>query len=137
MPTRAKENVDVGVPELDSEHDLMLGLVRALEGAVQSGPRAQVEALLQQLSEFARVHFATEEIMMRLYAYEEFGRHQLEHAKLIEQIDEVRSEFAGGNVQPSRSFAGALRHWFTEHVRTHDLALARFVREQEPGIPGT
>jgi hemerythrin len=131
MSTKGKEDIGVGVREIDSEHDLMLGLVRALDGAVAAGTKVQVEALLQQLAEFARVHFATEEIMMRLYAYPEFARHQLEHAKLIDQIDQVRSELATGNVQPSKSFASALRHWFTEHVRTHDLALARHVRESE------
>ncbi|MCX5732447.1 MAG: hemerythrin family protein [Deltaproteobacteria bacterium] len=131
MPRKGSEDIDVGVPEIDSEHDLLLGLVRALEVAVISAPRPQVQALLQQLSEFASVHFSTEEIMMRLYAYQEFAGHQLEHARLIDQIDQVRSEFAAGNVQPTKSFASALRHWFTEHVRTHDLALARFVRESE------
>ena len=131
MPRKGSEDIDVGVPEIDSEHDLLLGLVRALEVAVISAPRPQVQALLQQLSEFASVHFSTEEIMMRLYAYQEFSGHQLEHARLIDQIDQVRSEFAAGNVQPTKSFASALRHWFTEHVRTHDLALARFVRESE------
>ena len=131
MPRKGSEDIDVGVPEIDSEHDLMLGLVRALEGAVASAPRPQVEALLQQLSEFASVHFATEEIMMRLYAYLEFAGHQLEHARLMDQIDKVRSEFATGNVQPTKAFASALRHWFLEHVRTHDMALARFVRESE------
>ena len=131
MPRKGSEDIDVGVPEIDSEHDLLLGLVRALEVAVISAPRPQVQALLQQLSEFASVHFSTEEIMMRLYAYQELAGHQLEHARLIDQIDQVRSEFAAGNVQPTKSFASALRHWFTEHVRTHDLALARFVRESE------
>jgi len=135
MPRKGSEDIDVGVPEIDSEHDLLLGLVRALEVAVISAPRPQVQALLQQLSEFASVHFSTEEIMMRLYAYQEFAGHQLEHARLIDQIDQVRSEFAAGNVQPTKSFASALRHWFTEHVRTHDLALARFVRESEMAQP--
>ena len=135
MSRKDKDNIDVGVQEIDSEHDLMLGLVRALVGAVARAPRPQVEALLQQLSEFARVHFATEEIMMRLYAYPDFARHQLEHAKLIDQIDRVRAEFATGNVQPTKSFASALRHWFAEHVRTHDMALAIFVRESETPRP--
>ena len=135
MPRKGSEDIDVGVPEIDSEHDLLLGLVRALEVAVISAPRPQVQALLQQLSEFASVHFSTEEIMMRLYAYQEFAGHQLEHARLIDQIDQVRSEFAAGNVQPTKSFASALRHWFTEHVRTHDLALARFVAESEMAPP--
>jgi hemerythrin len=131
MSSKGGEGIETGVRDLDAEHDLMLGVVRALEKAVASAPRAQVEALLQQLSEFTRVHFATEEIMMRLYAYPEFARHQLEHAKLIDQIDEVRAAFASGNVQPTRSLATAMQHWFAEHVRTHDHALARHVRETE------
>jgi hemerythrin len=125
------EDVEVGVQEIDTEHDLLLGVVRALEKAVISAPRPQVEALLQQLSEFTKVHFATEEIMMRLYAYPDFAHHQLEHARLVEQIDQVRSEFAKGNVQPTRSFATALHHWFSDHVRSHDVRLARFVRDAE------
>ena len=135
MPRKRSEDIALGVPEMDTEHDLLLGLVRALEVAVVSAPRPQVDALLQQLSEFASVHFTTEETMMRLYAYQEFGGHQLEHARLIDQIDRVRSEFAAGNVQPTKSLATALRHWFTDHVRTHDLALARFVRESEMAQP--
>ena len=132
---KGSEDIGVGVQEIDTEHDLLLGVVRALEKAVDTAPRTQVEALLQQLSEFTRVHFATEEIMMRLYAYPEFARHQLEHARLVEQIEQVRSEFAQGHVQPSRPFATALHHWFTEHVRIHDVALARFVREAGASTP--
>ena len=132
---KGSEDIGVGVREIDTEHDLLLGVVRALEKAVDTAPRSQVEALLQQLSEFTRVHFATEEIMMRLYAYPEFARHQLEHARLVEQIEQVRSEFAKGHVQPTRPFASALHHWLTEHIRSHDVALARFVRESEQTTP--
>ena len=35
-----------------------------------------------------------------------------------------RVEFATGHVQPTKSLASALHHWFAEHVRTHDQALA-------------
>ena len=94
-----------------------------------------MEALLQQLSEFSRVHFATEEILMRLHAYPEFAAHQLEHARLVDQIEQVRAEFAKGHVQPTRSFASALHHWFTEHIRSHDVALARYVRESGSASP--
>jgi hypothetical protein len=45
MSTKGKEDIGVGVPEIDSEHDLMLGLVRALDGAVAAGTKVQVEAL--------------------------------------------------------------------------------------------
>jgi hemerythrin len=118
----------IGVEEMETEHDLLLGVVHALEKAVDAAPRAQVEELLQQLSELSRVHFATEEILMRLHAYPEFAAHQLEHARLVDQIDQVRAEFASGHVQPTRTFASALHHWFSDHIRNHDVALSRYVR---------
>jgi hemerythrin len=127
------EGMGLGVEEMDGEHDLLLGVVHALERAVDAAPRAQVEELLQQLSELSRVHFATEEILMRLHAYPEFAAHQLEHAHLVEQIEQVRAEFAKGHVQPTRSFASALHHWFSEHIRNHDVALSRYV--QASGSP--
>ncbi len=132
---REPEDVDVGVDEIDAEHDLLLGVIRALEKAVIAGSTAQVEALLQQLAEYTRVHFATEEIMMRLYSFPEFAPHQLEHARLVEQIEQVRTELGNGHVRPTRPFASALRHWFTEHVRTQDVALARFVRKVTAATP--
>jgi hemerythrin len=132
---RVSEKDGTGVQEIDSEHDLLLGVLRALETAVASGKQAEVEVLLQQLAEYTRVHFATEDIMMRLYAYPGFATHQLEHARLVDQIEQVRSEYAQGHVKPSRSFTSALRHWLTEHIRTHDVGLARFVRENTASPP--
>ena len=132
---RGSEDVGLGVQEIDTEHDLLLGVVHALERAVDAAPRTQVETLLQQLSEFSRVHFATEEIMMRLHSYPEFAEHQLEHARLVDQIEQVRAEFAKGQVQATRPFASALHHWFAEHIRSHDVPLARFVREAGSGSP--
>ena len=129
------EGMGVGVQEMDGEHDLLLGVVHALERSVDAAPRAQVDQLLQQLSELSRVHFATEEILMRLHAYPEFAAHQLEHARLVEQIEQVRAEFTKGHVQPTRSFASALHHWFSEHIRTHDVALSRYVQASGSSSP--
>jgi hemerythrin len=132
---RGPEDVGVGVDEIDAEHDLLLGVIRALEKAVAAGSQPEVETLLAQLAEYTRVHFATEEIMMRLYGFPGFAEHQLEHARLVEQVEQVRGEFAKGNVRPSRPFSSALRHWFTEHVRSQDVPLARFVRKATASTP--
>jgi hemerythrin len=129
---KGSEDIGLGVQEMDGEHDLLLGVVQALEKAVDASPRTQVDELLQQLSELSRVHFATEEILMRLHAYPEFAAHQLEHAHLVEQIEQVRAEFRKGHVQPTREFASALHHWFSEHIRNHDVALSRYVRASRP-----
>jgi hemerythrin len=132
---RGSEGIGVGAQEMETEHELLLSVVHALEKAVHAAPHAQVEGLLQQLSALSRLHFATEEILMRLHAYPEFAAHQLEHAHLVDQIEQVRAEFTKGHVQPTRSFGSALHHWFSEHIRNHDVALSRHVRESGSASP--
>jgi hemerythrin len=125
---RKPRNRRLRLRDIEAEHDLLLGVVRALGIAVNAGKPEQIEPLLSQLAELTRVHFATEDIMMRLHAYPEFAAHQLDHARLVEQVEHLRAEYALGHVQPTRAFATALRHWFTEHVRSRDSELASFVR---------
>ena len=124
----------LGVHDIDAEHELLLDLVRAIEKAAPTAPRPEVEPLFRQLVEYTRAHFATEEVLMRFHAYPDFGAHQLEHARLMEQVSRIAGEFRAGSLPPTAAFAGALRHWFLEHVRTHDAALARFLRAASPGV---
>ena len=120
-------DLGVGVDELDAEHELQVGLVRALEGRL-GGSREEAAGLLEQLLDYSRVHFAAEELMMRLHAYPGHGEHEAEHGKLLEQLEEIRSAWRAGQVQPTKELVTALRHWLAEHVQTFDRGLALHLR---------
>ncbi|HTP53073.1 MAG TPA: bacteriohemerythrin [Anaeromyxobacteraceae bacterium] len=119
----------VGEQEMDVEHELQVGLVRALDGALGAGSREEASRIFEQLLDYTRVHFAAEELMMRLHAYSGFGEHELEHSKLLDQLNEVRSAFEGGQVQPTKELVTALRHWLSEHIQTFDRGLALHLRQ--------
>jgi len=118
----------VGVDEIDAEHELQIGLVRALEGRLGRAPREEAARLLEQLLDYSRVHFAAEELMMRLHAYPGHGEHEAEHGKLLEQLEEIRKAWGAAQVQPTKELVTALRHWLAEHVQTFDRGLALHLR---------
>lgn len=121
-------DLGVGVDEIDAEHELQIGLVRTLEGRLGRASREEAGRLLDQLLDYSRVHFAAEELMMRLHAYPGHGEHEAEHGKLLEQLEEIRKAWAAGQVLPTKELVTALRHWLAEHVQTFDRGLALYLR---------
>jgi len=122
-------DLGVGVQEIDAEHELQIGLVRALDTTLGAGSREESGRLLEQLLDYTRVHFSAEELMMRLHAYPGFGEHEAEHSKLLEQLEEIRKAWQAGQVQPTRELVTALRHWLAEHVQTYDRGLALYLEK--------
>jgi len=119
----------VGEREMDVEHELQVGLVRALDRALGVGSREESGRVLEQLLDYTRVHFAAEELLMRLHAYPGFQEHELEHSRLLDQLNELRAAYLAGEVQPTRELVTALRHWLGEHIQTFDRGLALHVRQ--------
>ena len=124
-------DLGLGEREMDVEHELLVGLVRALDSALRSGSREEAGRVLEQLLDYTRVHFSAEELMMRLHAYPGVQEHELEHSKLLDQLNEVRSAYHGGQIQPTKELVTALRHWLAEHVQTYDRGLALHLRKPE------
>jgi len=124
-PPRWDELASTGVDSMDAEHRLQVSLVNALEELVQQGADpAVLERTVSQLVDFTSVHFLSEELMMRLYAYPQHDAHKLEHARLKQQVDELRSRLAAGGREAGVAIVAELHAWLVGHVRTMDQAFA-------------
>ncbi|HTT70846.1 MAG TPA: hemerythrin family protein [Anaeromyxobacteraceae bacterium] len=124
-PPRWDELASTGVDSMDAEHRLQVSLVKALEELVQQGADpAVLERTVSQLVDFTSVHFLSEELMMRLYAYPQHDAHKLEHARLKQQVDELRSRLAAGGREAGVAIVAELHAWLVGHVRTMDQAFA-------------
>jgi len=123
------KDLGLGEKEMDVEHELQVGLVRALGGALAAGAREESGRILEQLFDYTRVHFAAEELLMRLHAFPGLADHELEHGKLLDQLEEVRTAYRGGQIQPTKELVTALRHWLAEHIQTYDRGVALHLRQ--------
>jgi hemerythrin len=123
-PRAWDEAIATGIPSLDQEHQLQVGLLNALEQVLRQGTdRALAEKTLQQLVDFTSVHFHSEELMMRLYSYPQHDAHALEHARLMEQVAKIR-EGLPGDVARALEMVARLRTWLTSHIRSMDQGFA-------------
>ena len=131
--------IDQAVPDasaVDAEHDVQLQLMEAVEMAVRDErPEADVTALLDQLISYTEVHFHSEELMMRLYGFPGYEDHRDEHARLVEQVREMRVKFDADDRDGLLKLGLVLRAWVDQHMHGRDRGFLTFLRrnrEQQP-----
>jgi hemerythrin len=114
---------------MDDEHRLQASLVETL-GELLSGERedpALARRTIAQLVDFTNVHFLSEELMMRLYAYPHQDAHKGEHARLSEQISRLQHLLEEGALGPSlgeRLVIDHLHDWLVQHIGSMDQPFA-------------
>ena len=117
-----------GIAEMDREHAGQLSLLNDLKAAVRSGvPDSLVYALLDELVEHTNLHFLSEQLAMRLHAYEGYESHLLEHKRLLAEVQNLKRSLAAGAATDKHSLIEALRSWLVVHIQTADKTLAEYL----------
>lgn len=123
-----QQSIVTGVAEVDVEHQLQVRLVESLQQAVATRQgRDTVGALLAQLADASNVHFMSEELLMRLHAWERYQAHVEEHRRLLEDLDALRALFEQGDDARLQEGAGRVQAWLISHIRGMDRAFAEYV----------
>jgi len=119
------EGIGTGVDSMDTEHRLQVSLVNALEELVRQGMDAELATrTITQLVDFTNVHFLSEELMMRLYAYPQHDAHKAEHGRLTEQVAEIQRRVQAGEQKAALETIEALHRWLVGHIKSMDQAFA-------------
>lgn len=91
VPWRVKwsEDLSVGIPELDAEHQHFIDLANELNTAVRDrADISHVKALMWQLLDEARLHFAHEEQLLAEYDYADREQHAHLHRSIIAALEQ-------------------------------------------------
>jgi hemerythrin-like metal-binding protein len=117
-----------GVASMDREHAGQLSLLNDLKAAVRNqADDTLVYALLNELVEHTNLHFLSEQLAMKLHAYEAYESHLLEHERLLDEVKNLKSGLAAGTVTDKHRLIEALRSWLVVHIQTTDKALAEYL----------
>ena len=122
----ATEPVVTGITEVDGEHAFQARLLEAIAELLARGdadPEEKAKAV-GQLVDYTSVHFLSEELLMRLYAYPQYGAHASEHARLMDRVRELRAAHEAGSDAAGPTLVDELRDWLQGHLRGPDLAFA-------------
>lgn len=124
---------DYDVAKMDREHAGQISLFNDLKAAVRGGAEdSLVYALLNDLVEHTSLHFLSEQLAMKLHAYEAYEAHLLEHERLSLEVQNLKLSLANATSTDKQRLIEALRNWLIVHIQTADKALAEYLSTRPP-----
>jgi hemerythrin len=132
------EDLAVGLPELDRQHQTLFEHANAFLAAARSGdPQRVVGETLDFLRKYVAHHFSHEESYMRRIGYPGIEAHAAAHRALTRHLEGVVALFAAqGPTAPTvLASMGLLRGWLLDHVADEDRAIGTYARSTPDGPP--
>ncbi|WP_341648836.1 bacteriohemerythrin [Thauera humireducens] len=118
--------IEVGVPEMDADHRILVELLNRAAEAVDCD---EALSILGELECYADHHFAREEQLMEAHSYEFIDEHRREHQTLFFDVrNHIEDLMAGkGQIENVTEF---LRKWLLNHIAGEDRLLGTAIRRQ-------
>lgn len=131
MPIVWKEEMKVGIVEIDSQHKHFIDLMNEAYQAFNNlAPKEQLEELIDKIIEHKERHFATEEGYFDRYHYEFADEHKEAHRKLSEKVIEFKKRFTTeDNLQIAADLLWFLEDWLVNHLGVYDRKYVSCFRE--------
>ncbi len=113
---------------MDGEHRVQIGLMTAFRDAAGGG-RGQAEAdeILDQLLDYSKMHFMSEQLLMRLYEYGDYEAHMADHDRMLREMEALRDSYRSGDGSFDRATVDALIKGLTAHISRTDEPLGRYL----------
>ena len=123
---RWNEDFNLGVTEVDHEHQELIEMINVLHLSVQEGvTRKQVTEGLGEIFTQIAAHFALEEKFMRESHYAGYLAHKQDHETLLDDLRDIMDEVEDDGEFDEAQLATDFNRWFSDHFRTHDSLLHR------------
>ncbi len=115
------KNLSVNVPDLDAQHQKLIGMINDLHDAMAKGQaRNMLKPLLDRLIQYTVTHFRYEEQYMQQIQYAKLAEHKGEHERLTNQVQNFAQKFDSGELSVTIEIMNFLRDWLTNHIQRVD-----------------
>ncbi|MBF0186738.1 MAG: bacteriohemerythrin [Magnetococcales bacterium] len=126
-----EDSLDVGVRQLNDDHNLLIDIVNELHAAMRDGlGKAKMGQILRRLTEFTESHFATEEALMHRHGYGRLAEQKAEHVKLLALLEQKQQEFQEGSATVALEMLSFLQEWLVGHIKGEDMKYKSFFNER-------
>ena len=123
---------ELGIKVIDDHHKHLLNLLNKVFDDLKNGESQGVLcSVLDQLVDYAKYHFATEEHWMHVHNYPGLAKHREEHEIFTIRVVAIQKKL---HSEPSNLFPEVLQflqNWFTHHILKTDAEYGRFAK----GLP--
>ncbi len=115
----------LGITEIDEQHKEIYETVNHLF-EIQKGEKKEILENYQSLLQKLKIHFETEENLMKKNKVVEFISHKLEHDRALSKYSEYYKILKKVNSTLDTEILTSLKNWLENHFEKKDLKLKQF-----------
>lgn len=133
MAIEWKEDLSVGVKEIDDQHKELFQKVSALFDACNAGKgKDQIGPIINYLQDYAVLHFGAEEKLQKQHNYPEYAVHKAQHDQFIKDFLNLKDKIEQNGVTGLTivQLNQVLVDWLIKHIRKTDKAFGVFLKEK-------
>jgi hemerythrin-like metal-binding protein len=117
------DEYSVGIAEIDTQHRRLVSIInRVYADLVGTKEEQLLGPLLDELIDYAKEHFSTEEGYLERAHYPGTADHKALHAGFSAEILEVKARLDSGTRVSPLQVADFLKRWLSEHILRQDRA---------------
>jgi hemerythrin len=115
----------VGVTKLDDQHKEIIKILnRAMGRQFQAPDGKAIEEILDDLQDYMKEHFKTEEEYMLKHHYSGYEEQRREHNQFVDRLFEAQKEYTKDGHLISLNLFNFIWDWFSHHVLKVDKKLS-------------
>jgi len=125
------EEYSINVAEVDAQHKKLLEYVSELHAAVEARiDKEDLRQMLEDLVDFTRFHFSTEERLMNEHGLEHVEMHHNEHEMLLKHMEDLVEGVSNGIYPSFYSDYDISNDWFLSHILKFDKKLGEYLNSK-------
>ena len=123
------ENEMVKVKKIDEQHVRLVNLVNVIYPQLGKLDQEKKIDYTDQLVRELRIHFDTEEEMMKCSKYPGYISHKLEHDRFYGKVQKINNKAKAGDPSITLELLNSLKTWLFNHLEINDKKCAFFFLE--------
>jgi hemerythrin-like metal-binding protein len=124
-------DLGIGHETLDSQHQLLFGLIADLQHEIEAAPGKPVSTdILQRLFMYVVVHFSTEDRLMMESDYPDIAAHRAEHEAVVANLKRLEADCQAGVPSAPQDTMRFLKAWVEGHIPNADRRLAQHLSKE-------
>ena len=123
---RWKKEYSIGVKKLDNQHKKILKIVNQnMERQFSTQNEREMEEILEDLQNYIKEHFKTEEEYMLKHHYSGYEEQRKEHNQFVDRLFEAQKEYLKYGRVTSINIFNFVWDWFSHHILILDKMLSK------------
>ena len=125
-----KEEYAIGIDNIDKQHKQWLNILNQLHIAYKENRHLSVmDSILQQLYDYTRYHFETEEKLLEKLNYKAKQEHKQLHASFIKKLNKLSADHTNRKATLTYELLNFLRNWLLDHIQWEDKNYALVLKQ--------